>query len=66
MAAQYHVHYPERRRHSNPFRRVLHGFDRALLSVVLGTAAFVIERIVVRGSRRPEVADPEGSAKVRP
>ena len=66
MAAQFHVHYPERRRHGSWFRRVLHRFDRALLGVVLGTAAFVIERIVVRASRRPEIADPEGSKTVRP
>lgn len=52
MAAQYQVHYPQRRRPGSRFRRVVHWFDRALLGVVLGTAAFVIERIVVRATRR--------------
>lgn len=59
MAAQYHVHYPKRRRHRSPFRRVVHGLDRALLGVVLGTAAFVIERIVVRATRRANAAEPD-------
>ena len=61
MAAQYQVHYPEKRRHSSPFRRVVHGLDRALLGVVLGTAAFVIERIVLRATRRANAAQAEGS-----
>ena len=61
MAAQYHVHYPERKRHGSPFRRVVHGLDRALLGVVLGTAAFVIERIVVRATRRANAAPPDPS-----
>ncbi len=59
MAAQYHVHYPERRRHGSPLRRMVHGLDRVLLGVVLGTAAFVIERIVVRATRRANAAEPE-------
>ena len=52
MAAQYHVHYPERKRHGSLFRRVVHRLDRALLGAILGSAAFVIERIVVRATRR--------------
>ncbi len=61
MAAQYQVHYPERRKHRNPFRRMVHGLDRALLGVVLGTAAFVIERIVLRASKRANAAEADRS-----
>lgn len=56
MAAQYQVHYPERRRHRNPFRRMVHGADRAMLGAVMGTAAFVIERVVLRSTRRANAA----------
>lgn len=56
MAAQYHVHYPERKRHGSLFRRIVHGLDRALLGMVLGTAAFMIEKIVLRATRRSNAA----------
>jgi hypothetical protein len=59
MAAQYHVHYPERRRHGSVFRWVVHRLDRAVLGVVIGTAAFMIERVVLRATRRANAAEPD-------
>ena len=56
MAAQYQVHHPKRKRHGSWARRVVHGLDRALLGVVLGTAAFTIEKIVLRATRRSNAA----------
>jgi len=61
MAAQYHVHYPERRRHRGGLRRMVHGVDRAMLGVVMGVAAFVIERVVLRSTRRANEAQPDPS-----
>jgi hypothetical protein len=40
--------------------RVLHFFDRAFLNAVMGAAAFVIERAVVRGNKKVSAAEAKG------
>ena len=42
-------------------RRVLRRFDRAFLGVVMGIAAFVIERLVRKSTRRANDVKPEGT-----
>ena len=61
MAAQYHVHYPEPRRHRSRWRRVVRSLDRAVLGAVMGAAAFVIERAVTRSTRRANATEKTGA-----
>ena len=38
----------------------MHFFDRALLNAVMGAAAFVIERAVVRGNKKVSATEANG------
>ena len=54
--AQVHVDVSPKKKSGALPTRVVRRADRALLGFVMGIAAFVIERAVVRGSRRVEDA----------
>ena len=54
--AQVHVDVSPKKKGGSLPKRTVRRADRALLGFVMGIAAFVIERAVVRGSRRVEDA----------
>jgi len=58
--AEVHVHVATAKRRRHPARSTLRWADRALLGVVMGMAAWVIERVVVRGT---EKANEESAAR---
>ena len=54
--AEVHVDVSSKKKQGRLPARTVRWADRALLGFVMGIAAFVIERAVVRGSRRVEDA----------
>jgi hypothetical protein len=54
--AEVHVNVSSKKKSGSLPKRTVRWADRALLGFVMGIAAFVIERAVVRGSRRVEDA----------
>jgi hypothetical protein len=54
--ADVHVNVSHKKKSGSLPKRTVRWADRALLGLVMGIAAFVIERAVVRGSRRAEDA----------
>ena len=56
--AEVHVHVGRTKRKGGPVKRTARWADRAVLGIVMGIAAFVIERAVVRGTKaKPTVED---------
>jgi len=54
--AEVRVDVSRKRHRGSLTKRTVRWTDRALLGFVMGVAAFVIERAVIRGMRRPEDA----------
>lgn len=52
--AQVHVHVHTAKPRRHPAKSTLRWADRALLGVVMGIAAYTIERAVVRGTKKPK------------
>jgi hypothetical protein len=59
--AQVHVHVHTAKPRHHPAKSTLRWADRALLGVVMGIAAYTIERAVVRGTKQAN----EGSGAER-
>ena len=59
--AQVHVHVRTAKPRHHPAKSTLRWADRALLGVVMGLAAYTIERAVKRGTKKAN----EGSAAER-
>ena len=58
--AHVHVHVGGKRR-VRPARRPVRWADRVLMSIVMGIAAYVIERAVVRGTKKANANAPDAS-----
>jgi hypothetical protein len=59
--ASVHVHIGSKQRRGGPLKRTAHWADRALLGMVMGIAAFVIERAVIRGTKKKAEPATEGA-----
>jgi len=54
--AQVHVHIASEKPRPGPLRRTVRWADRAALGVVMGVAAFAIERAVIRSTKHAPAA----------
>jgi hypothetical protein len=62
--ASVHVHVGSKKPRVGPLKRTAHWADRAVLGMVMGIAAFVIERAVIRGTKqKAEPATDGGGAR---
>jgi hypothetical protein len=50
--AEVHIHVATAKPHAHPGRSLLRWADRLLLGVVMGLAAFVMERAVLRSNKK--------------
>ncbi|HEY8217219.1 MAG TPA: hypothetical protein VIH82_08795 [Acidimicrobiia bacterium] len=60
--ASVHVHVGGTKHKAGPVKRTARWADRAVLGLVMGIAAFVIERAVIRGTKKkaPQASAPVG------
>ena len=59
--AHVHVHVRTAKHRARPGERTLHWMDRAVLGMVMSIAAFVIERAVIRGTKKKAPDDAAGA-----